>query len=236
MPHLRKNSDGFSAFEAILVIIIIGLIVVVGYYVWHNNTKGTNDNTVSVATTSTTQPKNQTSEQAKPNPYAGWKTYTLPVEKLSFKYPPTWAVDTADSGAPTPTQDQVTIDASDGFTFNVIDGVSDGGDLIPLVPGAAVPVKYLDQNDYLAFSYARDPNGPGFSKSLVSGVGLQTDPNNLYSSPSDQTAVGPNGTSGAVNAKNIAISCFFKSGISLAQAQSSPDIKDCKLVIESMHY
>jgi hypothetical protein len=90
MPKLRKNSNGFSAFEAILIIIIIGLIVVIGYYVWHNNKKDTSNNTQNTASTiSTSATKQKTSTKPKPNPYAGWKTYTSTLGGFNIKYPGT---------------------------------------------------------------------------------------------------------------------------------------------------
>ncbi|HEY5267825.1 MAG TPA: hypothetical protein VII94_01670, partial [Candidatus Saccharimonadales bacterium] len=113
-----NNEYGFSAVELILVIAVIALLGVVGWLVYKNDHK-TTITTVNKNTTSATTSANKSNSGATTtsNTYSGWKTYTLPVEKLSFRYPSGWTA--SNTTPPTATQDQVTLTASDGFTFNI---------------------------------------------------------------------------------------------------------------------
>jgi len=60
MGNLHKNNDGFSVVEALLLLIIVGLFAVTGYYVWH--TKQTADKTLQVS--NSTAPAQSVKKQA----------------------------------------------------------------------------------------------------------------------------------------------------------------------------
>ena len=230
MKKTFKNEKGFSSVEAILIIIVIALIGVVGYMIYKNHHK--NPPAVAVTKTVTTPAKPSTTV----NPYAGWKTFTLTVEKLSFMYPTDWTVSNT---APTATQDDTILTSSDGSTLEIVDGISNGGDPRQLDSGSPVPINYISQSDDLVFGWARmaNPNGPsGYSSIQVQSAVLLTNPSNQYSMPSDVNAVGPNDTTGAINAKNISITYLSKSPLTPAQMQTSPSFIDAKLIIKSMHY
>jgi|GEM_PF-1736574 len=85
----KLNSKGFSAVEVVLVLVIVGLLGAVGWFVYDKNH---NKTTTTHSTPATTAGANQTS--AKPaGPYDGWKTYTSSNNlALSFKYPASWTV------------------------------------------------------------------------------------------------------------------------------------------------
>lgn len=97
MGKLRNDQKGFSAVESILVLVIVALIGVVGFMVYKNHNKTKPAPAASTAAKSTTTPAKTT--PASTNPYAGWKTYTSSVEKITFKYPADWTADTADQYA-----------------------------------------------------------------------------------------------------------------------------------------
>jgi Tfp pilus assembly protein PilE len=78
MNKISQSEKGFTAVEALLIILILAVISFGGYYVWHTQHTTTNTS----ATTST----------AASNPYVGWKFYTLKQEKLTFRYPSTWTL------------------------------------------------------------------------------------------------------------------------------------------------
>lgn len=80
MRRLLKN---YSLIEVLLVIIIVGLVALIGVYIWkakHLNVFNPGpDPTTSRATISKVN-----------DPYAGWKTYCDSVTNGCFMYPPDW--------------------------------------------------------------------------------------------------------------------------------------------------
>jgi hypothetical protein len=93
MKTLKHDSNGFSAVEFLLVIVVLAVIGFVGYFVANH----VNKKTATLATT--------TSKTAL-NPYTGWKSYCDHSTKGCFKYPSNW---TLDSGNSTPTMTDLTI-------------------------------------------------------------------------------------------------------------------------------
>jgi hypothetical protein len=89
MGKISKNEAGFSAVEAVMVLIVVALIGLVGWFVYKNHNK---TNTPS-STTSASTTKQNTSVTKVADPYAGWNTYTATLEHVSFKYPSNWTVD-----------------------------------------------------------------------------------------------------------------------------------------------
>ena len=90
MCKLRNNEKGFGAVEGLLIVVIVVLIGVVGWFVYKNHNKTTNNTTTS--NTATTAPTKTASTPQSVDPYAGWKTYTSPDEKFTLKYPTDWTV------------------------------------------------------------------------------------------------------------------------------------------------
>lgn len=82
------TQKGFSALEGLLILVVIGIIGGVGYFVFQarDQSNQTAKNT-SASQTSQTSPLETTTNDT----YAGWTTYTSRVEKMTFKYPDDWA-------------------------------------------------------------------------------------------------------------------------------------------------
>ena len=53
MSKLKKNENGFSVVESLLILIIVGLIGFVGWYVWHSRAINASGSTTSTKTSST---------------------------------------------------------------------------------------------------------------------------------------------------------------------------------------
>lgn len=87
---MKQYQKGFGAVEAIIIILIAGLIGFGGWFVWQKQQK---DN-VQPTTNNSGQSENV---QKTANPYTSWKTYDDGT--VSFKYPNTWSV--APSANPT---------------------------------------------------------------------------------------------------------------------------------------
>lgn len=242
--RLSKNERGFNAIVLVILIIIVALIVAVGFLIYRDHHKSTKVVTTTKSVTTPTKGSTKsttttgTTSTTTSNSDAGWKSYTLKNEKLSFMYPPQWKV--SDTTASTTTQDQVGFTASYG-TLYISDGIPNGGTIIQEAASAAVPITYVGQSDYIVFTYG---NGNGATRSvqgsdgLINGGILQTGTSdtNGYPLPTDQTAVGPNDTNGAINAKYIMIDYLTSTQVPLNQAQNTQMYKETRLVIQSMHY
>jgi hypothetical protein len=61
---MKKNENGFSVVEALLIVIIVGMLGGVGYYVWHSQAQV--DKTYSQTANSSVAPKSKTSTKLNP--------------------------------------------------------------------------------------------------------------------------------------------------------------------------
>jgi Tfp pilus assembly protein PilE len=89
---MKRNENGFSAVEVILLLVIVSLIGVVGFMVYKNHNKTSNSTTTASTTKSSTTPT-----KATPDPYAGWQSYS--DSHVSFKYPSGWQMGNGDKYA-----------------------------------------------------------------------------------------------------------------------------------------
>lgn len=72
-----RQTNGFSVVEAVLAVLVAGLLIFIGWWVWQAQ-----------------QNKNQAASNDEPSyaldPYAGWQQYTDKVGRFSVKYPADW--------------------------------------------------------------------------------------------------------------------------------------------------
>jgi len=88
---MYKNEKGFSAVEGLLILVTVGVIGFVGWYVWQSKNEGNKATNTDNAASQTNKDK-QAEEQAK-DLYEGWKTYTNNDYAISFRYPADWTVE-----------------------------------------------------------------------------------------------------------------------------------------------
>jgi Tfp pilus assembly protein PilE len=111
-----RNQKGFSAVEALLIVIIVGMLGGVGYYVWHSQKQV--DNTYSQTANSSAVPSKKVSSKTAPaatDPYAGWKNFTTQNAKVGFEYPASWTIKDSSTGS----DDMLQLTGSDGFSANI---------------------------------------------------------------------------------------------------------------------
>jgi len=113
---MKKNEKGFAALEAVLVVIILGILGFTGWFVL--NAKQNADKSLSSNTSATPVIK---PGKANDDAYAGWKTYTLKNEKLTFKYPSNWNIQYESSSDGI---DNASFESADGFKFGVSAGTN----------------------------------------------------------------------------------------------------------------
>jgi Tfp pilus assembly protein PilE len=243
MNKLKNNHSGFSALEVILVVIIIGLLGTVGWLVYKNHNKKTNAAVVNKNINNKNTFSSNTPSTV--NPYAGWKSYTLMNEKITFQYPSDWTLfDNSNSTNASGSQqntDSVSLNAPGASkvssTLSIEDGVN-GNDvpLSNLIYTNPVDVKFADKDNYLVFAGTAHPgqdlNGIGCSV-LVSS--LPTTSSSAANLPLAKNVLDNNG-----NNNIYIVACespgktFTKSTID--QAINDPVFNTNKLIIESMHY
>lgn len=88
MKKISKYQSGFSAVDGLLLLVIIGVIGFIGWYVYHAQQNANKNYTQ----TSRGNPifKKTTKKKVTTAPYAGWTTYNSKDGKISLKYPKTW--------------------------------------------------------------------------------------------------------------------------------------------------
>ena len=111
MNKINKHGSGFAVLEAILILIILGLIGTVGWVVYKNQVK----NSSAVTDTSASPTKNATPITTKLD-----KTYTDEVGSFSVKYPSTWQIKTnIDSSDPQHRSSITTMTSPSGTVLNL---------------------------------------------------------------------------------------------------------------------
>ncbi len=111
---MKHNEKGFSAVEGLMIVLIVGMISAVGWYIWQ--AKQSTDKNLAVAPTSaskstltkktpsitppkasTTTPVAQTNacQVVATQAASDWKTFTDNNYKFSISYPATWSVNTS---------------------------------------------------------------------------------------------------------------------------------------------
>jgi Tfp pilus assembly major pilin PilA len=223
-----KNQMGFTAVGGLLVILILAIIGAVGYMVYHNSNKTKS----SSSSTTATQTSTATSTKITANSYAGWKTFILPVEKLSFKYPSSWDIEPKNTI--NPSTGQAWLSSQDAplvitlgapFGVSIIDGVSNMETGEVEDTSNVTTVKFLGETDYLV------PFMNQSNSTEIDGGQLFTKPNNLQALPMDKTAVGLN-----VSDKYFQITYDLEAPTSPNSVDAKKAINDLKLIIQSMHY
>ena len=236
MKQLKKNEHGFSAVELVLVLVIVALIGIVGWMVYKNHNKSTPATTVSETTSTTT------------NPYAGWKSYTLQYENISFNYPSNWTLkDDSETMAEanqglSPVNctlndgsDDVILTAPDSTSISLETGIECRSGLGYATFSSFSPIKVLGNNYYLGFDTT--------SNNVVSSVSVTTK-NTNNSNAGDNYTIYP--MSKNITGSNMPVDLFSYNptittsqpahGQTLARVEDSSDFSAAKLVFESMKY
>jgi|SRR5665213_806896 len=230
MNKISKNENGFSAVEVVLIVVILALIGVVGWLVYNNHHKAT----IAPVSTTTTTTKSATSEPAAPsksvNQYAGWQSYTLQYDKLTFKYPANWTVKTTSSNNAT---DFIQFSTPDSFNFSIQDGEGSlGGDGVKII--STQPVSFAGQSVYIAYLGDFPQNDPTQTK--VVSASVVSDPASMWSRPTDKNAVANNGMGGHSISILMSYNSATNKTLTAQTVQSDPEYINSKLVVESMSY
>lgn len=239
------SKAGFGILELLLVIVTVVVIGAIGWMTY----RGLTTKTTSAATAST---KSSAASSQSTDPYAGWITYTSKVEKITFKYPTDWAVDTKDALHPNDPNntDYIALKSPDGKVVihwtSEVDGFGDEhGDSYPynevvnkvVIPGAAnhyvvSGITTLDGTVYYPWMAAEDNvQLTKFSQGVSGNVAFFMGINNINPTTSSPAGV-LFSTSGFRTNQGLP-------GLSKADATayfSSPDMQQAKLILLSLRY
>jgi Tfp pilus assembly protein PilE len=114
----KSASKGFTAVEAIIVILVVAVLAFGGWFIWHKSYK--KENTKTNNQTSHNQ-NNQSKETAQPDLYPGWKTYGNTTYGISLRYPTEWKVDegaTDSSGSSTKQEFAINLKRNEDIKYN----------------------------------------------------------------------------------------------------------------------
>ena len=120
---MKKNSNGFTVIEGLLILFIVGIISGVGWYVWQAKEKSDKSMDQAAATDLTTSSKNEASTDETAN----WKVLQSP-DGFSIKLADGWNITDCTDGSITHyyyIQDIKDINYQAGTTAKVIDGGND---------------------------------------------------------------------------------------------------------------
>ncbi len=85
---ISNKQDGFGAVEALLILVIVGVISAIGWYLWH--TKHGTDKSVPTASHSSEKTKAQPATISSQKLPAGWLEYDNTTYGVRFGYPSEW--------------------------------------------------------------------------------------------------------------------------------------------------
>lgn len=86
MGKLTNSESGFSAIEALLILVVVGILGFTGWFVYHSQKAANEDyNSQPDTHVSTTKESSKVTDQ-----YVGWKSTTFSGDNLTIKYPLGW--------------------------------------------------------------------------------------------------------------------------------------------------
>lgn len=174
------------------------------------------------------------------DPYAGWKSYTLRYEKISFKYPSNWILtDTSGttSAAITPGEDLVKIKSSDPLEIFIHTGIVNPDYGCPSNKVlSSTTLKLLNATYYLNFLGGCDEGG--VANNDVSGGSIYTTAASLYPYPSSKNiTISKSAVAGLQGPVNL-ITIMYTTGTGYPVSYFKQDInyEAAVKILESMAY
>lgn len=220
MIKLSKNEQGFSAFEATLVLVIVALVGLVGWFVYNSQHKKITASATNVTTTSTTLKSTTPATIFTSGPKSGWETYTNNTVGFSITYPNSIYADsgcstssTLSSGAVPTTllQNGVNfyIAAKYSYRFTIISGANQTDNYNNCTQTLTTTASIQAANNQIIngaqYSYSVD-NLAFVVEKVNSNAGVQTELQNYWNDPTITISGWKNNSSGSYEVPT-AINC-----------------------------
>ncbi len=87
---MKKNQNGFSVFELIIIVLLLIVLGFAGWYIWWSKHHKDSTDASRAAPSTSVSPSLTPTSQA-PDETAKWATYVNVAGKFSFRHPKTWA-------------------------------------------------------------------------------------------------------------------------------------------------
>jgi hypothetical protein len=178
--------------------------------------------------------------------YAGWNTYTLPKEKLTFRYPTTWAVE---NNLTDSSNDGVQFTSKTDKSFEILIGAGQDVAAIDNYDGNCVQqadaVTFDKQTAYLDFVGFANTNAvpPSCSPAsstiqsvLLSKSSTLANVSNFFLTKNISQPAAPSASEIVVDIDYNAPNGAGTNNKTLSAIESNTDYKDAKLVVNSMSY
>lgn len=216
---MKKNEEGFSAVEILIVVVAIGLVGAVAWQVYDRQL--TSKKTDSTQTTTNTTGQKETPKTA--DPYEGWKAGSFKHTKLSYKLPPNWQniSDNTRFEDGENKYEEVKIKAADGFVLSMsVNNNPRGYENEP--DNVVLEFKAIDNTNQWIIA----DNANGKVSRIYVGSGI----NKVGEKILPIANVGRDGL-------NIEIIGLYDNEIdSLTEFNQKQAVKEAKLVFESLHF
>ena len=249
MGKLRNCQKGFTAVEGLLIVLILVVIGAVGYMVYHNNHKTKTLDASTSATTSSAKSTIANNQKTVPtvSPYAGWNTYTLPKEKLTFRYPTTWTVE--NNNFTNSSNDGVQFVSKTDSSFEILIGAGQAVAAVGNYDGNCVQqsnsVTFAGQTAYLdlvgfANTNAVPPSCSPASSTIQSVILSKSSTNakvtNFFHTKNIPQPTAPSASEIVVDIDYNAPNGTGTTNKTLSEIEGDTDYIDAKLVVDSMTY
>lgn len=216
----NRNQKGHTLVEVLLFLIFVAILFFIGLYVAHHQT---------ISTKQSLKPAQNSTQ---------WKSYTIPGEKLSFKYPVDWSIKPAGSNP----SSGVTINSpgkgNEAFAVSILIGYSNLDRSFTTV--GTLPITFDGNQAYLQFG--------NYYKGSMQADGYNFQPNEVHRAIlSIEASKLTMPTSKNDSSKNIYVTAeysYFKTEYdddnrslpSFEVAKNNDNYVLAKRIIESMHY
>ena len=219
-------------FELLLGAVVLSMI---GFAVYSYNQNKNTQAKFAAQSVPSASPKSTTPTPT-PNPTAGWKSYTLKYEKLTFKYPVSFKLtdesstfEMVDTGT-----DKVTLTSNSGLVMHINTGVTGiGGACGNCSVVYTEPITLAGKAMHLNFVDNADLGSAG----QMEAVDVATTSDDLFGGFDDKNIkVVDDGTKAAMFVYFDYQGKDGQAPTALATFKNSADLNNGKLIIQSMHY
>jgi cytoskeletal protein RodZ len=237
----KADQKGFSVIEALLILVVVGILGFTGWFVYHAQKTANKD----LSSNNSTDP---TYKKAQSALYKDWKSASLKYEKISFKYPSTWQIsntsknEVGTGGTATPGADTAVVTSPTGLQVTLQTGEAgfNSSGLLVGLP-TAKPINTLGGSYYLVYYTNKSQSTTEARGACVNKTSTSSENMPSVASKNIQVAGMSDGSTGPT-ANLICIGYPAPDSTSpvpvkpISAFEQDTSYNDAKLIIESLTY